>query len=148
MTVNTTSGAHSLFTESFLFAGRHVRHWRRLPVIPIQSVLLPTLLLVVYYLLVGESMRAISGTDNLNGLVPVCALAGGMFGALGAGFNVPLERSSGLLSRWWSFPVHRASVLVGRNAFPAHYSRLEPLSNLSCQSCRRSRCAQPPPLPA
>lgn len=113
MTVNTPA-SHSLFTESLLFAGRHVRHWRRLPVIPIQSVLLPTLLLVVYYLLVGDSMRAISGTDNLNGLVPVCALAGGMFGALGAGFNVPLERASGLLSRWWSFPVHRASVLVGR----------------------------------
>jgi ABC-2 type transport system permease protein len=110
----TTSSRSSLVTESLLFAGRHVHHWRSQPAIPIQSVLLPTLLLLVYYILVGESMRAITGTDNLDGLVPMCALAGGVFGALGAGFNIPHERRSGLLSRWWSFPVHRASVLVGR----------------------------------
>ncbi len=104
----------SLLAESLLFAGRHAIHWRNMPAIPIQSLLLPTLLLIVYYRLVGESMVAISGTDNLQALVPMCALAGGMFGALGAGFSVPFERSSGLLSRWWTFPVHRASVIVGR----------------------------------
>jgi ABC-2 type transport system permease protein len=113
MTANTSS-PNSLFAESLLFAGRHVRHWRKLPAIPIQTVVLPTLLLIVYYTLVGKSMRTISGTDNLDGLVPVCALAGAMFGALGAGFNVPFERACGLLSRWWVSPVHRASVLVGR----------------------------------
>ncbi len=105
---------NSLVTESLLFASRHIRHWRTLPVIPIQSVVLPTLLLIVYYLLVGESMSKITGTNNLEGLVPMCALAGGMFGALGTGFAVPVERANGLLSRWWTFPVHRASVLLGR----------------------------------
>ncbi|HEX2284369.1 MAG TPA: ABC transporter permease, partial [Mycobacterium sp.] len=100
--------------ESLLLAGRHIRRWRSDPLIPIQSVVFPTLLLIVYSLLVGESMTRITGTDNLNGLVPLCALAGGMFGALGAGFAIPAERESGLVSRLWAFPVHRASALSGR----------------------------------
>jgi ABC-2 type transport system permease protein len=110
----TTPPRTSMVAESLLFAGRHFKQWRNMPVLPLQSVLLPTLLLIVYYLLVGKSMVIITGTDNLDGLVPMCALAGGMFGALGAGFSVPFEKSSGLLSRWWTFPVHRASVIVGR----------------------------------
>jgi ABC-2 type transport system permease protein len=77
-------------------------------------VVFPTLLLIVYYLLIGESTTRITGTNNLEGLVPMCALAGGMFGALGAGFGVRPERESGLLSRLWTFPVHRASALIGR----------------------------------
>jgi ABC-2 type transport system permease protein len=110
----TTQPRTSLAVESLLFAGRHVKRWRTEPLIPIQSVVFPTLLLIIYYLLIGESMVTITGTDNLDGLVPMCALAGGMFGALGAGFAVPYERASGLLSRLWTFPVHRSSALVGR----------------------------------
>lgn len=109
-----TSPRHSLLVESMLFAGRQLTRWVAQPLLPIQSILFPTLLLVVYYLLVGESMTRVTGTDNLNGLVPVCALAGGMFGALGAGFSIAPERASGLLSRLWTFPVHRASPLIGR----------------------------------
>jgi ABC-2 type transport system permease protein len=108
------SPRNSLVVESLVFASRHVSRWRIEPVVPIQSVAFPTLLLIVYYLLVGESMVTMTGNDNLSGLVPVCALAGGMIGALGAGFAVPFERGSGLLSRLWTFPVHRASALIGR----------------------------------
>jgi ABC-2 type transport system permease protein len=104
----------SLVTESLLLASRHINRWRTEPLLPIQSLVFPTLLLIIYYLLVGKSMVTIAGTDNLDGLVPLCALAGGMFGALGAGFAVPFERASGLLSRLWAFPVHRASALIGR----------------------------------
>jgi len=104
----------SLVGESLLFASRHVSRWRREPLLPIQSVVFPTLLLIIYYVLIGESMTRITGTDNLDGLVPMCALAGGLFGALGAGFAIPFDRSTGLLSRLWTFPVHRASALIGR----------------------------------
>jgi ABC-2 type transport system permease protein len=113
MTDNTSPWT-SLVTESLLFANRHINRWRTDPLIPIQSLLFPSLLLIVYYLLVGESMTRITGTDNLSGLVPMCAIAGGMFGALGAGFGIRPERDSGLLSRLWTFPVHRASALIGR----------------------------------
>ncbi|HEX2213019.1 MAG TPA: ABC transporter permease [Mycobacterium sp.] len=104
----------SLVVESLLFARSYMVRWRTQPLLPIQSLLFPTLLLIVYHLLVGESLIRITGTDNLTGLVPMCAIAGGMFGALGAGFAIPHERRCGLLSRLWAFPVHRSSALIGR----------------------------------
>jgi ABC-2 type transport system permease protein len=113
MTANT-SPRTSLVNESLVFASRHLHRWRTEPVLPIQSLLFPTLLLIIYHLLVGESMVTMTGTDNLAGLVPVCVLAGGMIGALGAGFAVPWECANGLLSRFWTFPVHRASAIIGR----------------------------------
>ena len=74
----------------------------------------PTFLLITYKLLVGKSMVRITGTDSLYGLVPMCAVAGAMFGALGAGLTIIGERDSGLLSQLWVLPVNRASALVGR----------------------------------
>lgn len=105
---------HSLVAESLLFARRLLMRWRREPVMPVQAVLYPTFLLITYYLLVGESIMRITGTDSLTGLVPTCAVAGAMFGALAASFTIQSERESGLLSRFWVLPVHRASALTGR----------------------------------
>lgn len=109
----TMSARSSLAVESLLFASRQFTRWRRYPIVPLQSLLFPTFLLITYDLLVGKSMMRITGTDSLYGLVPMCAVAGGMFGALGAAFAIPPERDSGLLSRLWTFPVHRASALTG-----------------------------------
>jgi ABC-2 type transport system permease protein len=104
----------SLAGESLLFAGRLLTHWRRAPTVPIQALLFPTFLLITYKLLVGKSIVRITGTDSLYGLVPMCAVAGAMFGALGAGLTIIGERDSGLLSQLWILPVNRASALVGR----------------------------------
>jgi ABC-2 type transport system permease protein len=104
----------SLLSESLLFASRLVTHWRRAPTVPIQALLFPTFLLITYKLLVGKSIVRITGTDSLYGLVPMCAVAGAMFGALGAGLTIISERDSGLLSQLWELPVNRASALVGR----------------------------------
>ncbi len=89
----------SLAVESLLFAGRLLTHWRRAPTVPIQALLFPTFLLITYKLLVGKSIMRITGTDSLYGLVPMCAVAGAMFGALGAGLTIRVERESGLLSQ-------------------------------------------------
>ena len=56
----------------------------------------------------------ITGTDSLYGLVPMCAVAGAMYGALAAAAAFPPNAGSGLLSRLWVLPVHRASALTGR----------------------------------
>ena len=78
----------SLVGESLLFAGQLLTHWRRAPMVPIQALLFPTFLLITYYLLVGKSMMRITGTDSLYGLVPTCAVAGAIFGALAAGLTI------------------------------------------------------------
>lgn len=103
-----------LVNESLVFAGQLLTHWRRSPLVPIQSVLFPAFLLITYYLLVGKSILRITGADSLYGLVPTCAIAGAFSGALAAGLTLPLERDRGLLSQFWALPVHRASPLTGR----------------------------------
>jgi ABC-2 type transport system permease protein len=102
-----------LAVESLIFAGRLLTRWRRHPVVPIQSLLLPTLLLIAYSLMVSKSMAKLTGANGLHGLVPMCAVAGAMLGALGAGYAIPKHRDSGMLSRLWMLPVHRASALTG-----------------------------------
>ncbi len=111
----TTSRArkHSLWTESWIFAGRLFIQWRRYPMVPLQALLFPTGLLVIYGLLVGKSMTRITGNSGLDLLIPVCALAGAMSAAVGAGLSVPYDRDSGLLTRMWMMPVHRTAPLTG-----------------------------------
>ena len=104
----------SLAAESLLFASHLLNRWRRQPGALIQGLVLPTFLLIAYKLLVGKSIVRITGTDSLYGLVPMCAVAGAMFGALAAGRGIAFERDSGLIGRLWVFPVHRASALTGR----------------------------------
>ena len=113
MTANTPLRS-SLAVESLLFAGRLFTRWRRAPTVPIQALLFPTFFLITYKLLVGKSIVRITGTDSLYGLVPMCAVAGAMFGALGAGLTIIAERESGLLGQLWMLPVNRASALIGR----------------------------------
>lgn len=104
----------SLTMQSMLFAGRLFTHWCRHPTVPVQALLLPTVLLIAYQVLAGESALRITGSHSVYGLVPVCAVAGAVFGALGACLAVPRERDTGLLTRFWTLPVHRASALAGR----------------------------------
>jgi len=100
--------------HSALEAGRLLLRWRRDPIVAVQALLFPTLLLVIYKLLIGKAVLAVTGTDSLYGLVPMCAVVGAVFGTLGAGLALPAERESGLLTRLWTLPTHRASALTGR----------------------------------
>lgn len=104
----------SMVAESLLFACRLLTIWRRAPLISIQALLYPTFLLITLKLLAGKSIMRITGTDSLYGLVPMCAVAGAMFGAFSASFTVQVERDTGLLSRLWVLPVYRLSPLTGR----------------------------------
>ena len=101
-------------SQSASEAGRLLRRWRRDPIVAVQALLFPTFLLVVYKLLIGKSVLAVTGHDSLYGLVPMCAVVGAVFGTLGAGLALPAERESGVLTRLWVQPVHRASTVAGR----------------------------------
>ena len=104
---------HSVLTESWVFATRLLVQWRRYPMVPMQALLFPAVLLVIYSLLISKSMVRLTGNSSMDVLIPVCAVAGAMSGALGAGMSMPYDRNSGLLTRMWMMPVHRASPLAG-----------------------------------
>ena len=117
MTLKSPSPA--LLRESAVFAERLLTRWLRHPLVPLQSLLFPTILLFVYYMLVSTSMTRLTGNDRLGVVVAMCALAGGMSGSLAAASSMPAERDSGLLSRFWTMPVTRASALAGTLAAEA-----------------------------
>lgn len=109
----STQHQHSLLAESWIFASRLFIQWRRYPMVPLQALLFPAGLLIIYGLLVGKSMTRITGSTGIDLLIPVCALAGAMSAAVGAGLAVPYDRDSGLLTRLWIMPVHRTAPLTG-----------------------------------
>ncbi|MEE6176567.1 ABC transporter permease [Mycobacterium sp. 050134] len=104
----------SLVSQSLVHAGRIVTRWRREPAALISSVAFPVVLLVVYKAVLGAQVYKATGIDSIYGLVPMCAVLAGMFGALGSAVGIPMERASGLLSRMWVLPIHRASAIAGR----------------------------------
>lgn len=104
----------SLLAQSWVQAGRLFTRWRRDYGVLSSSLLFPVSLMLIYQVVLGERVRAVTGVNSVYGLVPLCAVLSSLFGALGGSVGIQIEREVGLLSRMWVMPVHRASVLVGR----------------------------------
>ena len=75
----------SLAAESLVFAGQLLARWRRQPAMLVEGLVYPTFLLITFKLLLGKSILRITGTESLYVLVPMCAVAGAMLGAIAAG---------------------------------------------------------------
>jgi ABC-2 type transport system permease protein len=104
----------SLSSETVLQAGRILTRWRRDRAVLVGSLLFPIGLLILYDVVLGENVHRITGNASVYGLVPVCAVLSALFGSLGNAMSVTLDRESGMLSRMWVLPIHRASALTGR----------------------------------
>lgn len=104
----------SLVTQSWVQAGRLLIRWRRDRVVLVGSLIFPVCLLVVYQAVLGERVHQLTGVESVYGLVPLCAVLSAVFGAFSTSAGITMERQSGLLSRMWVLPVHRASALIGR----------------------------------
>lgn len=104
----------SLLTQSWVQASRLLTRWRRDRPVLIGSLIFPVCLLFVYEVVLDQHVREITGVESVYGLVPMCAVLSALFGALGSATSIPGERASGLVSRMWVLPVHRASALTGR----------------------------------
>ena len=104
----------SLLTQTWVQAGRLLTTWRRDRAVLMGSLIFPVCLLLVYEVVLGERVHKVTGVDSVYGLVPLCAVLSALFGSTGSAVGINWERDSGLLSRMWVLPVHRASALTGR----------------------------------
>ncbi|MEZ0353475.1 ABC transporter permease [Mycobacterium sp. pR1184] len=111
-----THAPNSLLTESWLQASRLLIRWRRDRAVLMGSLLFPIFLLVLYQVVLGEQVHRVTGAESVYGLVPFCAVLSALFGTLGNAIGITMDRQSGVLSRMWVLPVHRASALTGRLA--------------------------------
>jgi ABC-2 type transport system permease protein len=104
----------SLLAQSWVQAERLLVGWRRDRVVLTASLLFPICLMFVYQIVLGERVRSVTGVNSLFGLVPISAVLSALFGSMGNAVGIATDRQSGLLSRIWVLPVHRASALTGR----------------------------------
>ncbi|MBF6076959.1 ABC transporter permease [Nocardia beijingensis] len=104
-----------LLDQSLVETGRLLRRWSRQQEVVTTTLVLPILLLLMYKLVLGKALTpAGGGAEPIYGFVPMIAVAGAMYGAMGTGLSLYGERESGLLRRFWVLPVHRSAGLIGR----------------------------------
>ncbi|WP_182359164.1 ABC transporter permease [Tomitella gaofuii] len=100
--------------QSLLHAHRLLFGWLRDPLTTVQVLLYPGLMLVMFKVVLGNSIGAATGQSAIYGQVAMMALIASMVGSMVGAISLQLEKRSGLLSRFWVLPVHRASSLAGR----------------------------------
>lgn len=108
------SSLGALFEHSRIQAKRLLTRWSRDPTTMIQAVLYPALMLLMFRVVLGDSISMATGQSAVYGQVPLIALIGAMFGSIVSAVGLKQERINGLLSRFWTLPTHRAAGLVGR----------------------------------
>ena len=80
----------------------------------IEALVLPILFLLVLKIVLGNLIYAVTHDNALYSIVPLIALGAAITGSTFVAIDLMRERSSGLLSRLWVLPVHRASGLLSR----------------------------------
>lgn len=109
----------ALLRGAALQAQRILVKWTKDPATLLQSLLFPALMVLLFWLVLDRSVSDRSGTSYAFGMVPMVALIGAMTGASISGLGLRRERTSGLLTRLWTLPVHRAAAMTGRLAAEA-----------------------------
>ncbi|GAA4807189.1 ABC transporter permease [Tomitella cavernea] len=104
----------ALALHSLLHAQRLLIRWSRDPLTTVQVLLYPGLMLVMFKIVLGDSIGDATGQSAIYGQVAMMALVASMVGSMAGAMGLQLERREGLLSRFWVLPVHRAASLVGR----------------------------------
>ncbi|MCQ4124451.1 peptide ABC transporter permease [Rhodococcus sp. WS1] len=108
------SSFKALVVHSGIQAKRLLLTWLRDPSTAIQALIYPAFMLLMFRVVLGNSITAATGQSSIFGTVPLIILVGAMFGSIASAVGLKGERASGLLSRFWTLPAHRASGLVGR----------------------------------
>ncbi len=104
----------ALVTHSRMQSWRLLKRWSRDPTTVVQALLYPALMLLMFSIVLGESIEKATGVPAVYGYVPMMILTGSMFGSVVSAVGLRMEKESGLLGRFWTMPIHRASGLVGR----------------------------------
>ncbi|WP_278264550.1 ABC transporter permease [Nocardia sp. AG03] len=104
----------TLIDQSLAETGRLVRRWSRQHEVLTSTLVLPVLLLLMFQLVLSRTLEMGGGDEPIYGFVPMIAVAGTMYGAMGTGQSLFGERESGLLRRLWVLPIHRSAGLLGR----------------------------------
>lgn len=108
------SSLKALIVHSGLQCKRLLTRWSRDPATMIQALLYPALTLLMFDIVLGQTITRTTGIPAINGTVPMIILVGAMYGSVASGVGLREEAAKGLLGRFWTLPTHRAAGLLGR----------------------------------
>ncbi|OBC17996.1 peptide ABC transporter permease [Gordonia sp. 852002-50816_SCH5313054-c] len=80
----------------------------------VQLVVVPVLTLLMFKVVLGDALGGATGQDSSYSTVPLVILVSAMFGSVAAGVRLNSERDTGLLTRLYVLPIHRAADLTSR----------------------------------
>ena len=103
-----------LVLNTLVLSKRILTRWARDLVTVLEALVLPILLMLTLNIVLGHLIYAATKDSALYSIVPLIALAGAISGSTFVAMDLMRERSTGLLSRLWVLPVHRASGLLSR----------------------------------
>ncbi|WP_051461625.1 ABC transporter permease [Tomitella biformata] len=104
----------ALARQSLIQTQRLLIRWSRDPLTTVQALLYPALMLVMFQIVLGNSISSATGTSAIYGQTAMMALVASMVGSMIGAVTLNLEQRDGLLTRFWVLPVHRASSFIGR----------------------------------
>lgn len=108
------NSARAFFIDTAAQTQRLLLRWVRDPSTIVQAVIYPAVMLLMLWSVLGISITKATGTPSIYGSAPMMMILGAMFGAVASGLSLRQEWMSGLLSRFWVLPVHRASSMASR----------------------------------
>lgn len=100
--------------HSLLQCKRLLLVWARDPATTIQTMIYPALTLLMFRVVLGDSITSVTGMPSVYGTVPLITLVAAMSGAVVSALGFKTEKDTGLLGRFWTMPIHRAAGLTGR----------------------------------
>src|SRR6476660_1226307 len=107
--------AYALSDAATMF-GRDMRHLRRYPVMTISGIGTPTIMLLLFVFVFGGAVSAGLGTgfSYVNYLVPAILMMTIGAGCAATAIGVNMDMQEGIVARFRTMAISRASVLTGR----------------------------------
>lgn len=100
--------------QSLVQSKRLLIGWSRDPSTTVQALIYPALTLLMFHVVLGNSISAATGAPAVYGQVPMVMLVAAMTGSVISALGFKIEKATGLLGRFYTMPVHRAAGFTGR----------------------------------
>ncbi|WP_336087010.1 ABC transporter permease [Nocardia sp. SSK8] len=101
-------------THSVIQAKRLLMVWLRDPSTTIQTIAYPAVTLLMFRIVLGDYITAYGGMPAIYGQAALLTLVAAMTGAVVSALGFKREKAAGLLSRFYTMPLNKASLLTGR----------------------------------
>ncbi|WP_425582072.1 ABC transporter permease [Streptosporangium fragile] len=102
------------FSDARIVAGRELIHWVRNPVVILNTLLFPLVMVMLFGYVFGSAMTVAGGGDYREFLMPGMFGQTMVFGVISTVYAVSLNAARGVTDRFRSMPTSSFGVLMGR----------------------------------